>query len=200
MKRRSSSDVPARDRLLEAAARVYARRGLAGATTRAIAAEAGVNEVTLFRIFESKRRLLDAVVRAHFTMKPTVAALSRSRSQGGLRAALVDCARRYDERVQENIALIRALIGGGRRQGPQERQVYQSLFRPLREAMIERLAEAQERRELRKGVSAALLADLLAGMIFTGVLRRSSAYFQRDYSAADYHEAAVDLVLRGARG
>ena len=49
----------ARGRLLDAAIRVYAQHGYQGATTRAIAAEAGVNEVTLFRIFGSKESLLD---------------------------------------------------------------------------------------------------------------------------------------------
>src|SRR3954466_8351143 len=58
-----------RERLLAAAARVYARVGLNGATTRGIAAEAGVNEVTLFRHFKSKDRLLAAVVGDNFGEK-----------------------------------------------------------------------------------------------------------------------------------
>lgn len=59
---------PARDdtraRLLAAAARVYASHGYLGATTRAIAAEAGVNEVTLFRVFGDKETLLDEAIAA----------------------------------------------------------------------------------------------------------------------------------------
>jgi AcrR family transcriptional regulator len=51
-----------RERILEAAARVYAKHGFRGATTRLIATEAGVNEVTLFRIFGSKSALLEAVL------------------------------------------------------------------------------------------------------------------------------------------
>jgi AcrR family transcriptional regulator len=54
----------ARDRILQAAAHVYAESGFRGATTRRIAAEAGVNEVTLFRIFGSKTALLDEVLQA----------------------------------------------------------------------------------------------------------------------------------------
>jgi AcrR family transcriptional regulator len=54
----------ARDRILQAAAHVYAESGFRGATTRRIAAEAGVNEVTLFRIFGSKMALLDEVLQA----------------------------------------------------------------------------------------------------------------------------------------
>jgi AcrR family transcriptional regulator len=51
-----------RERILEAAARVYAKHGFRGATTRLIANEAGVNEVTLFRTFGSKGALLEAVL------------------------------------------------------------------------------------------------------------------------------------------
>ena len=54
-----------RERILEAAARVYAKHGFRGATTRLIAIEAGVNEVTLFRTFGSKGALLEAVLGPH---------------------------------------------------------------------------------------------------------------------------------------
>ena len=48
-----------REKLLRAAADVYAEAGYRGATTRRIALEAGVNEITLFRHFGSKDALLN---------------------------------------------------------------------------------------------------------------------------------------------
>ena len=54
---------PVRERLLDAAARVYAETGFRGATTRRIAQEAGVNEITLFRHFGSKTTLILEAVR-----------------------------------------------------------------------------------------------------------------------------------------
>ena len=51
-----------RERILEAAARIYAQYGFRGATTRLIAQEAGVNEVTLFRLFGSKAQLFDELL------------------------------------------------------------------------------------------------------------------------------------------
>ena len=54
-----------RDQLLDAAARLYAEAGYRGATTRRIAVQAGVNEITLFRHFGSKDALIrEAIVRA----------------------------------------------------------------------------------------------------------------------------------------
>lgn len=48
--------------ILEAALSVMVQQGYAGATTRQIAAAAGINEVTLFRRFGSKKNLLLAAV------------------------------------------------------------------------------------------------------------------------------------------
>lgn len=72
----ASSQADARARLLAAAARVYAQYGYAGATTRLIAKEADVNEVTLFRLFRSKDALVDEAVRAHTTDEFPTGALS----------------------------------------------------------------------------------------------------------------------------
>lgn len=68
-----------RERILEAAARVYAKHGFKGATTRLIAIEAEVNEVTLFRTFGSKSALLEAVLHHHVSTQevPTLPAEPR---------------------------------------------------------------------------------------------------------------------------
>lgn len=60
-----------RDRLLEVAARVYAEAGYHGTTTRRIAEEAGLNEVTLFRQFGNKDALLqEAIEQASVHRRP----------------------------------------------------------------------------------------------------------------------------------
>jgi AcrR family transcriptional regulator len=57
--------------ILDAAARVYAAHGFRGATTRRIAIEAGVNEVTLFRTFGSKEALIAEALRHHAATQPS---------------------------------------------------------------------------------------------------------------------------------
>ena len=61
-----------RDRILEAATRVYAEQGFRGATTRRIAEEAGVNEITVFRHFGSKEALITEALRACAAAPPAV--------------------------------------------------------------------------------------------------------------------------------
>lgn len=52
-----------RDKILDVTISVYAENGYRGTTTRRIASEAGVNEVTLFRHFGSKDELIKAALR-----------------------------------------------------------------------------------------------------------------------------------------
>jgi AcrR family transcriptional regulator len=49
---------------------VYAQHGFRGATTRLIAIEAGVNEVSLFRTFGSKAALFEAMMQSHSASLP----------------------------------------------------------------------------------------------------------------------------------
>ncbi len=57
---------PARAAILAAAGRAFARHGLAGARTDAIAAAAGVNHALLYYYFRSKEHLYQAVLEDHF--------------------------------------------------------------------------------------------------------------------------------------
>lgn len=68
-----SQPLASRDRLIDAAARVYAAVGFRGATTRRIAEEAGVNEVTIFRLFGSKAALIEEALRKSTTVEPAPA-------------------------------------------------------------------------------------------------------------------------------
>jgi AcrR family transcriptional regulator len=52
-----------RGRILQATIRVYAEAGFRGATTRRVAQEAGVNEITLFRHFGTKEALVKAALK-----------------------------------------------------------------------------------------------------------------------------------------
>lgn len=196
---RPNSPADTRQRLLDAAARVFARDGLAGATTRAIAEEAGVNEVTLFRHFQTKDRLLDAVVGENFGPAATVAVEAAPATTDDLRADLLKHAERYHRLLEHNLALVRTMIGEiQHHRREQEKHVFHGIFRPVKAAILARIEAAQAVGELRADLRPTLLADMFGSMIFTGVLRRSAPDNTLEYSASTYLESVVDLVLRGA--
>jgi AcrR family transcriptional regulator len=188
-----------RHRLLAAASRVYARDGLTGATTRAIAEEAGVNEVTLFRHFKSKDRLLAAVVGENFGERPAAQRVPIPAPTADLRADLVALTSAYETLLTANWPLVRAMLGEMHHHlnEPHEKQVFRAIFLPLKEAVIARIESAQQAGQVQRDHRPDLLADLLLGGIFTGVLRRAIPHLKIDYSAATYLEAAVALFLAG---
>jgi AcrR family transcriptional regulator len=94
------------DRILDAAITVVIARGYGGATTREIAAAAGVNEVTLFRRFESKARLVQAAI--HRDLAETTAALQAP--TGDLEADLLAVLERYCATYRTHAALPLVII------------------------------------------------------------------------------------------
>lgn len=58
-----------RERILDTAIGLFSTKGFSGATTREIAQQAGVAEVTLFRHFASKEKLFEAVI-THYSVLP----------------------------------------------------------------------------------------------------------------------------------
>ncbi len=189
-----------RQRLLDAAARIFARDGLTGATTRAIAQEAGVNEVTLFRHFQTKDRLLAAVVGENFGGKGTGIQVLLPAPTSDLRADLIAYGRCYEKLLSTNWPLVRTMLGEMHHHlnESHEKQVFRAIFLPLKAAVHQRIEDAQRTGELKPGRPADLYGDLLLGAIFTGVLRRSLPHLKIDYSMPDYLDAAVDLFLEGA--
>jgi len=57
-----------REKILKAARETFIKKGYKGATTRKIAQEAGVSEVTLFRKFKSKSNLLREILNENATL------------------------------------------------------------------------------------------------------------------------------------
>lgn len=187
---------PARQLLLTAAARVFARDGLEGATTRAISREAGVNEVTLFRHFGTKEHLIEAVVGSAFGGGASASAGPAARARG-LRGDLELFARRYEELLVANLPLIRTMIGEIHRHAVCEHQALSGIFWPMRAALVERLALARATGEARANLDPSIAADLFAGAIFSSVIRKATPRMRRNYTASNYREACVDVFLGG---
>jgi AcrR family transcriptional regulator len=177
---------------------VFARDGIAGSTTREIAREAGVNEVTLFRHFQTKERLIAAVIGQNFGQRAVAAQSPAPTDTGDLRTDLAQHARCYELLLQDNLPLIRTMIGEIHHHGDHERQVFKAIFRPLREALVACLKQAIAQGRVHPGADAEMLADLFNGMIFTGVLRRTVSHVKPEYTAATHLDAVVDLIMRGA--
>ncbi len=97
-----------RDKLLDVTVSVYADAGYRGTTTRRIAAEAGVNEVTLFRHFGSKDELIKAALRREHM---AIMCAAPDPATADPLAAIVAWGIGMHQRFQAHSKLIRQLLG-----------------------------------------------------------------------------------------
>jgi AcrR family transcriptional regulator len=95
-----------RERILDGALRIFSMKGYVGATTREIAGEAGVAEVTLFRHFASKERLFEEVV-SRYSFLPELKGLLPALRDRDYRDALFLIAERFLGILKERRELVR---------------------------------------------------------------------------------------------
>jgi AcrR family transcriptional regulator len=187
----------ARDRLLDAAAEVFARDGLAAATTREIAKAAGVNEVTLFRLFHTKHNLLAMVLERVFAspQPPPPGALEMRPPEVCLTEIVQEYATNYSARLGKNFALVRVLVGEIQHFQEHELKVMRSIFRPERQRLIDRLSAAQEAGMVRREVDPVIIADQVGAIVFMGALK-CSLPSPPEYGASNYLRACVETIVR----
>ncbi len=188
--------VKTRDRLLKAATEVFATAGITGATTREIARVAGVNEVTLFRHFQSKEQLLGAVVQQAMALQAEALAHQDEWTQN-LYIDLMHYAMLFNTMLEEHEDLIRTFIGEAKRHPEAARRVIHEAAQPLREKLIAYLHHGQERGEVCSQVDPRPAVDIFTGMLLAGMLRRSSIPTPLGYSRECYIETCIELFVRG---
>jgi AcrR family transcriptional regulator len=98
-----------REKILDAALRRFSEKGYLGATTREIALEAGVAEVTLFRHFSSKEALFEAVLSTH-SFLPALKEIIPSIKEKPIEEALVLIAQKYLATLDRRKDFIKILL------------------------------------------------------------------------------------------
>jgi AcrR family transcriptional regulator len=186
-----------RHRILEAAEKVFSRDGFQGATTREIAREAQVNEVTLFRHFRSRDDLLRETI-LYRAIAPEELLNPKPAWESDLPGQLEHYVRKYYALLLEREALVRAVVGEGRLLPPAVRQAVLEKMVPVRAALIERLQTAQEVGSIRQDVDLGCAVDILRDTVHTGMLRHTM-YGIDGYSVDTYLRTVVTIFIQGIR-
>jgi AcrR family transcriptional regulator len=182
----------ARDRLLEAALRVFEEGGSRGATTRRIAAEAGVNEVTLFRLFGSKAALLSAALHASMRRAPDgVLPPTPVRPEAELLTWVSERMRTLLDRRDVMRAAMAEMaqcpdMAGPVTTGPV--QTARELTAYIRQMQSSGMADP--------AVDASAAAAMLMGAMFTDVMTRDMMPERFEYAQEDAPALFVGLLLR----
>ena len=181
-----------RERLLRAAVRVFEESGSRGATTRRIAAEAGVNEITLFRHFGSKAALLSEAV-AHSSRQPVVTGLPAEPVDP--RAELLAWSRAGYAHLRRHAAMIRTTLGELVESPEAARCVADTPVRVHGE-LLDYLRRLRERGMAEGGWEPDAAANLLMGALFADAVGRDAVPERYPYSEEEAPERYVTMFLR----
>ena len=195
---RSAGVLETRRRILEAAARVFARDGFHGATTRDIAREAQVNEVTLFRHFHSRGDLLRAVL-----CRPLEQVLVDPADEvlwvTDLRSAVQKFVENYYALLVDKEALVRAYHAESKTISPEIREILVERIGPVRNKLIERLEHARQAGLVRPNVNLVSAADLLRDALHSAMLRYTGCVTVPWNELPIHLETIVDIYVTGIR-
>jgi AcrR family transcriptional regulator len=186
-----------RQRILKAAEKVFSRDGFQGATTREIAREAQVNEVTLFRHFRTRDELLRETILCG-AIAPEDLVGPRASWKSDLPGQLEQYVRKYYALLLEREALVRAVVGEGRILPPAVRQAVLEKMAPMRAILVDRLQAAQGAGCVRPDVDLDCAIDILRDAVHTGMLRHT-AYGTSGYSVDTYLKTVVAIFIQGVR-
>lgn len=158
------------ERILDAAAELFASHGYAATTTRAIAEQAGVNEVTVFRRFENKRGVLKALGQRFESGQAGHAAWSLE-DEGGVRETLLRLARMEIETTARTGALAIRLAFDAR-SVPEVAELLGDAVPANLEGLAGYMAEHQGSGELRDDIDPRVMAEAFFALTSSYVMYR----------------------------
>lgn len=185
-----------RQRLIEAARLEFSERGIESATTRGIAERAGCNEVTLFRHFESKQKLLAAVVQETSEEFSNLCDC-HGKYSGDLCEDLERFARVYNESLERCEGMARALIGEGRRRPTLCKELIGDVLEPFHRSIACYLDQRIMEGTVRKSLATMAFAEVFTATLMGGLLRRTSGLSDLDRDG--WIRETVDILARGIR-
>ncbi len=158
-----------RGRILQAASKLIIAQGYARTTTRAIATEAGVNEVTLFRHFGSKENLFHEMVETYSDL-PRMEFAMLAQAGDDYRQAMRQVGRIFMQVMMARSDVIRLILCEASH-FPEIRNIMAQNPRRLRQALAAYLQSQMDAGRVRKQTPE-LCAQAFFGMFFSyGILR-----------------------------
>lgn len=183
-----------RQKLIDAAVAVFGEYGFRGATTRRIAETAGVNEVTLFRLFGSKGALLEEAVRQSQNATAQRADAHLPDEPDNVEAELTAWAREQWRSMRERRAVIRKMMSEVE-EHPHISACLTEGWEHIHGAVTKYLERLRARGEIDPDVSIQTAVAVLNGVLFADAMGRDikrNAYPAERIAVTEY----TKLLLR----
>jgi AcrR family transcriptional regulator len=153
-------------RLLEATLKLISEKGYMGATTREIAREAGVTELTLFRHFGSKEKLFKELL-GSYTFLPKLKELLPELDGLSSREALELIATRFLLTLKERKSMVKIMYSEYTAYPENIREVYNKFVQEMRTTLASFFEGLQKRGVLRKDISPGMTARMFLWILLS---------------------------------
>lgn len=155
-----------KEQLLKATLKLISEKGYLGATTREIALEAGVTELTLFRHFGSKERLFEELLKSH-TFLPVLKELLPELEGLPFEDALTLIATRFLLSLKERKSMVKIMYSEVTSYPVKIREVYNKFIDEMRTTLALYFESQQNRAIIRKNMSPDMAARVFLGILFS---------------------------------
>jgi AcrR family transcriptional regulator len=186
-----------RERILETAVGLFSTMGYVGATTREIARQAGVAEVTLFRHFASKEKLFEAVI-SHYSALPGLKSFLPRALDMSYEDALAGMAELYLDTLVHLRDWIKIMHSEIQRSSDKLLTIYHSFLDEIFEVFADYFRELQQRYILRD-FDPEFGARAFHGMFYS-FFNVEELLGRKNYRPADRGKAVHEFVSLFIRG
>lgn len=184
-----------RSQILDAAARVFARRGFHGATTKGIASEAGVAEGTIYNYFDSKSDLLIGIMMRLSAVGDISEELTAALDVDA-RDFLLAVARHRMTLIEQHYEIFQAILPEIMVNPDLRDRFYRQFAHPLA-ALLEQYTEVQIESEHVRPVNVPLAVRSVQGMFVGLLMLRILGDSMLASHWNDLPEVLVDLLFNG---
>ena len=186
-------------RLIEAALDLFAERGVTETTTKAVAERAGVNEVTLFRNFGNKYRLLLAVIQDSAVFAKLVHALvEQANSTDNVAEFLRFYARESLHTLNKAPDLVRSIVGEAGNYPLENRQALGKGLDEANRYVAEYLESAIAAQDLNSELTPEQIVNLLNFLLLGYFVVESSTEGYVFWNEQEFLNSAIALFGQGA--
>lgn len=189
-----------RDRILSASLALFSQKGYLGATTREIASEAGVAELTLFRHFPRKELIIEEIMRSRSALSavrdvmPTVRKLP-------CHEALFSIAEVFLATLRERRDLVKIFLAECSRYPEQVKTMHVSFMAELFETLASYLRDLQKKKIIRR-IELTSAAQAFFGIFYAYFISREILGFS-DASGISEEENMrnyINVFIHGIKG
>ncbi len=187
-----------REQLLKATLKLISEKGYLGATTREIAHEAGVTELTLFRHFGSKEHLFEELLKG-YTFLPMLKELLPELEGLSCKEALTLIATRFLLSLKERKSIVKIMYSEVTSYPEKIREVYNKVIDEMRITLARYFESQQNRGDFRKNISPEMAARVFLWILFSyfrseEIMR--SAGMKKKVMEKDVREI-IDIFMHG---